>query len=107
MSMRITNPNNYSVIVSNVQVGWNAATGQSENRTLSLVSAGLGSTFWTGFSSAGKLTIPAASVIIPGNNATSTIIFTFDYDYANQNGNESIQIDLATPGCESYPIQNP
>ncbi len=107
MSMRITNPNSYSVTVSNVQVVWNAATGQSENRTLSLVSAGLGSTFWTGFSSAGKLTIPAASVIIPGNNATSTIIFTFDYDYANQNSNESIHIDLATPGCESFPIQNP
>ena len=107
MSMTITNPHD-SVTVSNVQVTWNSATGASGSKTLTLLSVSLGTTFWTGSSTAGSgLTItPSTTVTIPGNNRTSTIIFSFDKNYQNPSGN-SITINLSTIGCESNPIHKP
>jgi Flp pilus assembly protein TadG len=107
MSMTITNPHD-TVTVLNVQVSWNSATGASSDKTLTLQYASLGVQFWTGSSTAGSgLTIiPSPTVTIPGNNRTSTIIFTFDKNYHNPSGN-SITINLSTPGCESFPIHKP
>jgi Flp pilus assembly protein TadG len=106
MTMTITNPNNYSITVSNVQVTWNAATGASGNNTLTLQSISLGSATWTVIDSTGNVTsTPSTTVTIPANT-TSTITFTFDKNYANPSNN-SITINLSTPGCESYPIHNP
>jgi hypothetical protein len=106
MSMTITNPHN-SITVLNVQVSWNSATGGpgGSGSTLTLKSVSLGTTFWTGSSTAGSgLTItPSTTLTIPGNNQTSTIVFTFDKNYQHSSGN-SITINLSTPGCESYPI---
>jgi len=107
MTMTITNPH-AAITVSNVQVTWNSTTGASGNNQLTLQSITLGSTFWSGSSTAGTgLTItPSTNVTIPGNNITSTIIFTFDKNYQNPSGN-SITINLSTVGCESYPIHRP
>lgn len=106
MSMTITNPHD-SITVLNVQVAWNSATGApgGSGKTLTLKSVSLGTTFWTGSSTAGSgLTItPSTTLTIPGNNRTSTIVFTFDANYQHSSGN-SITINLSTPGCESYPI---
>jgi Flp pilus assembly protein TadG len=109
MSMTITNPHD-SITVLDVQVTWNSSTGGpgGSGSTLALQSVSLGTTFWIGNSTAGSgLTItPSTTVTIPGNNTTSTIIFTFDKNYQNSSGN-SIIINLSTPGCESFPIHKP
>lgn len=108
MSMTITNPHD-AVTVSNVQVTWNSSTGGPGNSALILTGATLNTTtFWIGASPTGSgLTItPSTTLTIPGNNITSTIIFTFDRNYQNPSGN-SITINLSTIGCESYPIQRP
>ncbi|MEO5887735.1 MAG: TadE/TadG family type IV pilus assembly protein [Anaerolineales bacterium] len=109
MSMTITNPHD-SITVLDVQVKWNSATGGpgGSGSILTLQYASLGVQFWTGTSTAGTgFTItPSTTVTIPGNNATSTIIFTFNKPYKNP-GTQSIVINLSTPGCESFPIHNP
>jgi Flp pilus assembly protein TadG len=107
MSMTITNPHE-AITVSSVQVFWNATTGSPSGGQLTLKSASLGTTFWNGpDNTSGNLTIPTTSVIIPGNNATSTISFTFDKNYKNPLTFNKIIITLSTPGCETYTITKP
>jgi Flp pilus assembly protein TadG len=107
MSLSITNPHD-SITVLNVQVVWNSTTGGPASSTLPLRSANLNGVFWAGTDSTGNLTItPSTTVTIPGNNQTSKIVFTFDKNYQNRNNAESIVINLATPGCESYTIRKP
>ena len=111
MSMRFRNPNPYSVTVQNVVVGWNANGGPGGGgSTLTLQNAKLNNTqFWNGpgNSSGGPLTLtPSTTLTIPGNNVTSTIVFTFDAVYQTR-GNPSIIINLSTPGCTSTPIKSP
>lgn len=106
MSMTITNPHD-PVTVLNVQVAWNASSGGSESSVLTLQYASLGTQFWTGSDTSGDLVIkPSTTIFIPGNNAISTIVFTFDKAYENP-GTTFILINLSTPGCESLPIQSP
>jgi hypothetical protein len=107
MNMSIRNPH-VPVTVSTVRVTWYAAKGGSGNKLLTLESASLGGTFWSGTNTSGDYTItPASAVTIPGNNATSTITFNFDKNYQNINGSESITITLSTPGCEGIIIHKP
>jgi Flp pilus assembly protein TadG len=107
MSMTITNPHE-AISVLNVQVTWNSTNGGAGGKTLSLKSASLGGVFWAGTDTSGNFTItPSTTVTIPGNNATSAIMFTFDRTYQTKNNLESILINLSTPGCESYPIRMP
>ena len=107
MSMTITNPHGV-ITVSSVQVTWNSLTGGPASKSLSLISASLaGIGFWTGSDSSGSLTItPSTTLTIPGNNTTSTIIFTFDKNYQNPSNN-SITINLSTVGCEGIQIKKP
>jgi len=106
MSMTITNPYEFPVTVQDIEMTWNAASGATGNGTLTLNSASLGSIFWVVNNSSGDFTItPTATLDLPGNNAISTITFTFDDDYQNPNGSESIVINLSTPGCESSQIR--
>jgi len=103
ISMTITNPYT-SVTVSSVQLIWNAATGANGNKTLTLQSANLGSTFWSGLNNtSGNITLtPSSTLTIPGNNTTSTITFTFDKNYQNPIPNgTTITINLSTPGCSA------
>jgi hypothetical protein len=107
MSMTITNPHD-SVTVLSVQATWNSLTGGPASKALALQSVSLAGVTWTVNNSTGSVTtIPPTTVTIPGNNRTSTIIFTFDKNYQNKNNNESITINLSTSGCESYPIHKP
>jgi Flp pilus assembly protein TadG len=110
MSLAITNPH-ASITILNIQVVWNSANGGSggpSGSPLALRSVSLDGTFWAGTDSTGNLTItPSTTVTIPGNNQTSRIVFTFDKNYQHRNNSESIVINLATPGCESYTIRKP
>jgi len=105
--MTITNPNAYSVTVSNVVVTWNPTGGTGNPSTLTLQSARLGTTtFFTGSNSTGSLTITPSTTLTIGANSAPVITFTFDKNYVNESG-ESIVINLSTPGCESTPIHRP
>jgi hypothetical protein len=105
MSMTIYNPNPYTLTVADVQVLWNADTGGPSQSTLTLIGIGVGDAFWTVKSTTGDF------IDTPPNGATipigsSTAVFTFDNNYVNMNGQESITIQLSTRGCEGFPIQN-
>ena len=110
MTMTITNPYAYPLTVADVFVVWNHDKGHQvgNDKSINLVSVGLAGNptpFWTGTSTGPSITIdPAAPLTIPGNNTTSTIVFTFDDTYDKLDGSEEILINLATPGCEGYPI---
>ena len=107
MSMTITNPNPYPLVVQDIHVVWNATTGAPGDEPLKLQSITLADVFWTVNDSSGNITItPVVTVTIP-ENATSSINFTFDKAYQNPNGSESIVINLSTPGCEGFPIHRP
>jgi Flp pilus assembly protein TadG len=107
MSMTIRNPHD-SITISTVRVVWNAATGAPSSKPLILQYASLGSVFWSSTgNTSGDLTItPSTTLILPGNNATSTLVFTFDKQYKNI-GNPLIVVTLATTGCENYTITRP
>ena len=106
MSITIRNPHD-AITISTVRVVWNAATGAPASKPLTLQYVSLGGVFWTGSNTSGDLTItPSTTLILPGNNATSTLVFTFDKQYKNI-GNPLIVITLATAGCENYTITRP
>lgn len=107
MSMTINNPIGIPLTVQNVMVTWNhdkGRSGGSGGRALNLTGASLGSSFWSGSVNSASYTITPTSLSIP--TGSSTIIFTFQYNYANQDGTERILINLSTPGCEFYPIDS-
>jgi Flp pilus assembly protein TadG len=113
MSLTITNPHD-PITILNVQVTWNHDTGGTGNpTTLALRSVSLGGTFWTwtndniGAPGPSITITPSTTATIPGNNVTSTIVFTFNKNYKTPDGTESITINLSTPGCENYPIHKP
>jgi hypothetical protein len=111
--MTITNPHD-TITVSTVEVHWNSSTGApgggGAGTTLTLQYASLANLqFYSGSNSSGNLIItPSTTVTIPGNNATSTIVFTFNKTYKFPNSTiDFIRINLATAGCENYTIQRP
>jgi hypothetical protein len=105
--MRITNPH-AALTIQNVQVVWNYSTGGKDNSTLDLQYAGLINLFWSGNNTTGNFTItPSTTVTMPGNNTTSIIVFTFNKEYVNAGGTDSITINLSTPGCEGIQIKRP
>ncbi|HLO13385.1 MAG TPA: hypothetical protein VK206_01055, partial [Anaerolineales bacterium] len=106
MSMAIYNPNPYPLTVKDVHVIWNAATGGSGQDALTLQRIIVGGVLWTVNDSTGDFVDAPPSVAIL-DSGSSGILFTFDQNYVNMNGSESIVIHLSTPGCEGYPIQSP
>ena len=107
MAMSIVNPHD-SVLVSSVQVIWNTVTGSPSPNALALQSARLGDLIWNGADTSGNFTISVVgnSITIPGNNMTSTIVFTFDQVYEKPNGTEEIEITLSDP-CPGTTIHSP
>ena len=108
MAMTITNPHE-AVTILDVRVVWNSLSG-AKGSALALKGAYLdGVQFWSGTSTAGDTVIvPASPVTLPGNNATTSIIFTFDKQYhPNYLGTQQVSISLSTPGCEGIVIQAP
>ena len=106
MSLSFTNPHD-TITVSSIQVTWNATNGGAGGKALSLLSISLGGKFWEGADGTGSFTIAPSSLVIPGNNQISAIKFTFNRNYQTRNNAESVVINLATPGCEGYPIHMP
>ena len=105
LTMTITNPLNANLEVSEVTVRWNHDKGHQtgNDKSLILQSASLaGTTFFNG-SDPGPSTsppiVPSPAISIPGNNATSTITFTFNQSYDNWDNTEFIEIRLLNIGC--------
>jgi len=101
--MTITNPHD-TVTVLSVSATWNKVGGPA-GKPMTLKTISLGGNFWTGSDSSGSISFQPTGMTIPGNNRTSTIIFTFDNNYVTTTGS-SITITLSTPGCEGVTIQN-
>ncbi len=85
--------------------------GAKNPQPLNLTGATLGTPFWPSVigstDNSGNLTIvPFTTITIPGNNATSKIIFVFDSKYDNLNGKESISLTLSDAACQGITIKN-
>lgn len=110
MTLTITNPVPSPIEIGDVFVVWNHEKGHQTtgDKTLQLISMVLGSQSVSGSplpSSGPSVTInPSAPFYIP--NGTSTIAFVFHQSYDNLDGTEEILINLASPGCTSFPIHS-
>lgn len=107
MSMTITNPYSFTLVIKDVTVTWNDDKGHQvgADHTLRLQSASIGAVpFWTGdIGGRSTYTIPYPATIAPG---TSTISFTFHQSYDNLDSTENILINFLTPGCENNPVNS-
>jgi hypothetical protein len=110
MTMTITNPNVYTITVKDIFVVWNHDKGHTIgiDKSLILQSASISGSltpFWTGNSLGPSDTLTSVTPLtIPGNGTVSTIIFTFNQSYDKFDNSEELLINLATPGCEGFPI---
>ena len=104
ISMTITNPYT-DVIVSSVSLVWPNTGAFGSPNTLTLDSANLRTTYWSGINnSSGTITLtPASALTLPGNNQQSTITFTFvqSYKASSIKNNTTITINFSTAGCSS------
>ena len=107
MSMTISNPYPFPIVMQDVTVTWNDDKGHNlGNKQLNLTDVIVGTTtIWTGnVDKVSTYTIPTSAVIPPGT--TTTITFVFNQTYDNKDGTEQIYINLATPGCQNNPIDS-
>jgi hypothetical protein len=107
MSMTISNPYTFPIVMDDITVTWNDDKGHNVgNKQLFLTQVLVGTTsIWTGeIKTASTYTVPTTAVLPPG--ATITITFVFHQSYDNIDGTEQILINLATPGCENDPINS-
>ena len=106
MSMTISNPYPYPIVIQNIFVVWNHDKGhETGDKNLMLLSASLGAPLFNGTSPGPSLTIsPVPTRTIPAG--TSTISFTFHQSYDKLDNTERIVINLATHGCQNYPIDS-
>jgi hypothetical protein len=102
--MTITNPYT-DVTVSSITLEWNNHAALGSPDTLTLDSAGDGTTFWSGLNdSSGTITLTPPSIFtqltLPGNGAESTIAFRFlqNYDALKMSGT-TITVIFSTPEC--------
>jgi hypothetical protein len=108
MTLTINNNENYALTFKDVTVTWNSDRGHQDgvDKSLILQSASLnGVVFWTGNVAQQSTYTIVAAPIIPANSSV-TLTFTFHQTYDNFDGTENVYINLATPGCESSPIQS-
>ena len=107
MSMTISNPYPYAITIQNIFVVWNHDKGHelTDDKSLMLLNASLGSSLFSGTSPGPSLTIsPVPARTLP--TGTSTISFTFHQSYDKFDNTERILINLATHGCQNYPIDS-
>jgi TadE-like protein len=110
MTMTITNPQPYTITVQDIFVVWNHDKGHQigTDKSLILQSASMSGSltpFWTGNSLGPSDTLTSVTPLtIPGNGTVSTITFTFHQSYDKFDNSEELLINLATPGCEGFPI---
>ena len=112
MSMTISNPYPFPIVMKDVTVTWNHDKGSNDgNKKLSLTQVAVGpDIIWTGLVDKTNIhTIPTTAIIpaaIPPTPSTTTITFYFHQPYDNLDTYEHIYINLSTPGCESTPIDS-
>lgn len=109
MSMTITNPHASMTVVS-IQATWNHDAGGPGSKSLVLKQVALGSSIWIWASPGAtgpSVTISPTGWTLPGNNATSTIVFTFDNSYQTRDTTEKIVLNLSSSECANFSIQNP
>jgi len=107
MSMTITNQTGVPLAVQDLFVTWDHDHGHAvgADKTLRLQQASLnGVSFWTGNASGPSLTITPSNLLVPSGE--STILFSFHQTYDLTDGSEQIFINLATNGCQAYPIDS-
>ncbi len=107
MSMTISNPYPFPLVMKDVTVTWNSDKGHNQgNKQLFLQKVTLDTaTIWTGnVSRQDTYTIPTTATL--PESSTTTITFYFHQTYDNMDGTERIYINLTTPGCENYPINS-
>jgi hypothetical protein len=108
--MTITNTQPYTVTIQDIFVVWNHDKGHQvgTDKSLILQSASISGSlapFWTGTNLGPSTTLTSVTPLtIPGGGAVSTITFTFNQSYDLFDNSEEILINLATPGCENFPI---
>jgi hypothetical protein len=111
MTVTISNPNNYPIMLDNVFVRWNAdrghtSTGPDQDDTLNLESASLGGTvFWTGnIDGASSVSIePSSIATIPASAVNLTVNFNFHqtYDRWDTPPTEQVTLTFINPtGCQ-------
>ena len=106
MSMTITNPTTMALQLADIFVRWDHDKGHEVglDKTLILQQVSLNSTtLWTG-SQAGPTYTFLTNATLPAG--TSTITFTFHQTYDRSDGSENIRLNLATDGCQAYPIDS-
>jgi hypothetical protein len=70
-----------------------------------LTQAQLGNYVWTGSDNTGTITISPPSLILPGNNSQSTILFTLDKNYNNPGtGQTIITLHLFSSLCGNFSV---
>lgn len=105
MTMTINNPLTQFLQIANVSVTWNHDKGHQtgDDKTLVLLSASLGSVFWTGNQAGPTYTItPPLPIFIPPGS--STMAFNFHQVFDRWDDTEQVTINLSTPGCESVTL---
>jgi hypothetical protein len=107
MSMTITNPFGFPLVMKDVTVTWNDdkghKTGSDKRLRLRFASVN-GATIWSGdITNQSTYSITATPTFNPGIN---TITFTFHQSYDNAEITDRILINWLTPGCESNPVNS-
>ena len=107
MSMTISNPYPFPIVMKDITVTWNDDKGHNlGNKQLFLTQVLVGSTaIWTGTIDKASTYTVATPAVLPAGT-TTTITFVFHQTYDNLDGTEQIYINLATPGCENNPINS-
>jgi hypothetical protein len=107
MTLTIQNPNAWPIRIQDIFVVWDHDRGhqQGNDKSLILQSASPGgTTFWTGSNDGPSTTLtPTSALTIPPGSSV-TLVFTFHQEYNRSDGSEEININLSTPGCETFPI---
>jgi Flp pilus assembly protein TadG len=111
MTMTVTNPFAYPLIIGNGSVTWNDDKGHQTgaDKSLRLQNITIGSTtVWTGNSGINTSSMPwTTPAIIPAiPNGTVTITFTFHQSYDNFDGTELITFNITTNGCNNLVISS-
>jgi Flp pilus assembly protein TadG len=104
LTMTITNNLTQFVQIGAVNVVWNHDKGHQtgDDKTLRLLSASLGSVFWTenppGQPGPSYPITPTSPIFIPPG--TSTIVFNFHQTFDRWDDTERVTISLSSPGCD-------
>lgn len=109
--MDINNPTGVPLEILDLTVFWNHDGGHQNGsdktlrlRQVDIISASGTETIWIGNVYSTSYNIIGDGLLLP--TGPSTIVFTFHQTYQNIEGSERIFINLATNGCQNFPIDS-